>query len=331
MNIKMKTIAGLLCALNILITAGLKVTYSQNLLPNPGFEIYDTCPNQLSNEILKWQNIEVTPDAYNSCAPLNICSVPNNYLGHQYSHSGCGYVGMECFDSNYPNAREFLQAKLDSTLIIGTKYYISFYINLSDGYPQYWAGTNKFGCKLSVNSFSPGVSDSSPAVDNTANFYSDSIVTDTIGWVRISGSFVADSAYNYITFGCFFDDQSVQHIVLHGPRIFTYYYLDDVCLSPDSATCISVSQPCYIPNGIEEYKGNKNHVYPNPFNDELKITMDNYREYNLALFNVYVARVLQMDFIQHANINTAMLAQGLYFYKITGRDGKEISGKILKE
>jgi hypothetical protein len=323
--------------INIIFIAGafiyvqLHICLGQNLIPNPGFEIYDTCPNQLKKAALQWLNVEYTPDYFNSCAPLNITSVPNNYFGHQNAHSGCGFEGIISYDSDYPNSREFLEAKLDSTLIVGVNYHVSFNLSLNDGYPQYWAGTNKFGCKLSVNSFSPGVSDSSPAVDNTANFYSDSIVTDTIGWVRISGSFVADSAYNYITFGCFFDDQSVQHIVLHGPRIFTYYYLDDVCLSPDSATCISVSQPCYIPNGIEEYKGNKNYVYPNPFNDELKITMDNYHVYTLALFNVYGARVLQMDFTHTANVNTAMLSQGLYFYKITDTDGKVYSGKILKE
>jgi hypothetical protein len=331
MAITMKKIITIILISAASICSQIHITLSQNLIPNPGFEVYDTCPYQFKMVASEWLNIEYHPDYFNSCAPLNIYSVPNNMFGHQYANSGCGCEGLGCYDWHAPNLREFLQTKLDTTLQPGTKYYISFYLSLGDGYPQYWAGTNKFGCKLSVNSFSPGVSDSSPAVDNSANFYSDSIVTDTIGWAKISGSFIADSAYNYIAFGCFFDSLNVQHIILQGTHIFTYYYLDDVCLSPDSATCISVSQPCYVPNGIEEYEDNKNHVFPNPFNDELKITMDNYHVYTLVLFNVYGARVLQMDFTHTANVNTAMLSQGLYFYKITDTDGKVISGKILKE
>jgi len=305
-------------------------SFSQNYIPNAGFEIYDTCPNQLLKTAQLWQNIEYHADYFNSCAPFNISSVPNNYFGQQPAHSGCGYNGLYSYDWSGPSFREAIQTKLDTALVSGIRYFVSFYLSLSDANPNWRTGTNKFGCKLSVNSFGSGMTDGSPAIDNTANFYSDSIVTDTAGWVYICGSFIADSAYNYIAFGCFFDSAHVQHSDT-GIHLITYYYIDDVCLSPDSLTCISISQSCYTPNGVEEHDKKNSLVFPNPFNNELKVSMSHQNDYSIQLFNIFGARVFTHGFSLSAEINTAKLTPGLYFYKITDRAGKEWSGKVLKE
>jgi len=326
----MKPLPKLISAGSFLLLIQWHAVFSQNLIPNPGFEVYDTCPNQLLKTALFWKNIEGHADYYNSCAPLNITSVPNNYFGHQLAHSGCGYEGLFCFDYHTENYREILQARLDSTLLIGSKYYLSFNLNLGDATNRSWTGTNKFGCKLSVNSFGNGLTDGSPAIDNTANFFTDSIVTDTVTWVYISGSFIADSTYNYIAFGCFFDSAHVQYSDT-GSHLITYYYIDDVCLSSDSTTCISVSQNCYTPNGIDEQEEKHNLVYPNPFNDELKISMGSQQLYTLQLYNVFGAKVLIQTFTLSASINTAMLAPGIYCYKIINSGGEMWSGKLLKE
>ena len=307
------------------------ICQAQNLIANPGFEVYDSCPHQFFFAPTYWQMIEGTPDYFNACDPGGYYSVPHNYFGDRYAHSGCGYEGIGCYDSNGSNIREFLQGKLDSTLVVGVKYFISFNMCLNNTYPYFWSGINKFGCKLSTNSFGMAVNDSSPSIDNTATFYTDSIVIDSANWVQINGSFVADSAYNFITFGCFFDDQHVQYTILHGPRIFTYYYFDDVCLSSDSNTCISVSYPCYTPNGVGEQSTEQgNMVFPNPFKDEINIKVNDYNSYIFTLYDVSGKKVILQQFNIATTINTAMLGKGLYFYEIKRGNKRVKTGKILK-
>lgn len=62
------------------------------------------------------------------------------------------------------------------------------------------------------------------------------IVTDSLNWVRIFGSFTADSAYEFIVIGNFFDDVNTDTLIMNGDSIcyFSYYFLDDVCISTDS-------------------------------------------------------------------------------------------------
>jgi len=330
----MKHLSKLIYGSSFLLLIQWHAVFSQNLIQNPGFEVMDSCPDLFAVEFAHgWERVENTPDSYNSCAPLNVYSVPDNYFGFQYSHSGCAYAGLITYDSAFPYYREYLQTKLDSTLTIGVKYFVSFYLNLGSISGQI-SGSNKFGCKLSTVPYST-ITDSSPATDNTAMFYSDSIIVDTLNWTKISGSFIADSAYNYIAFGNYFDSIYTQYsIVFSTSFIRSYYYIDDICLSSDSMTCIGVTDTCHSipsPSGIQDLSIKFMICYPSPFNDELKINMRNQQEYTLQLYNAFGAKVLVQSFSLSANINTAMLAPGMYFYKITDRAGKVWSGKVLKE
>src|SRR6188768_1056384 len=105
----------LLVLSKIALVVFINVNYcsGQNLVPNPSFEIYDTCPSTLSaiNLATSWSSFTQSPDYFNGCSP-NI-NVPNNPLGYQPASEGQAYAGaLMCGPIVALNAREFFGAQL---------------------------------------------------------------------------------------------------------------------------------------------------------------------------------------------------------------------------
>jgi hypothetical protein len=312
------------------------ICFSQNLLPNPSFELYNSCPSNLSqiNYCVGWTGVGKSPDYFNSCATTsNVINVPINNFGYQPAHSGCGYAGIFTFSDVpfTPAWREFIQAPLSSTLIAGDKYYFSFNVSLCSA----WTGTNKIGFRLSTMPYTPLQNDSSPAIDNFATFYTDSIITDTLNWTTISGSIIADSAYSYITFGNFFDAAHVQHIFLLGPDTNSYYFIDDVCFSPDSMTCVSVIDSCRASavNAVSEYDRKINQpVFPNPFKESFNVNLNENEEYEFCMYQINSKLFLRKRFKGTLSLRTAVYPTGVYFYEIKNSKGLLLkTGKIIRD
>jgi hypothetical protein len=206
-----------------------------NLVPNPSFEDTVYCPfgtNQI-DACANWLNFGNSPDYFNACNPFGM-SVPNSVFGFQYAHSGNAMAGIGTYrkklSPNGPNYREFIGNALTLPCQIGTKYYLSFYTN--------WSGnllmaSNNIGLKLSTVPFD---SCCKPPLNNFAIIRTDSVLADTLNWVRIQGSFIADSAYQYVMIGNFYVD-SLTDTLTFAPFGFydaAYYYVDDVCITTDS-------------------------------------------------------------------------------------------------
>jgi hypothetical protein len=321
----------------IFILLLMDITYysnGQNLIPNPGFELHDTCPTGLSEfeRVYFWEKVENTPDYYHSCEPYHISGIPYNYFGFQPAHSGCSYVGFVTYNSNDLAYREFIQVQLFSNLIIGTKYFVSFNINLCNGYVAS-AGTNKIGFKLSTQPYTIAT-DGNPGIDNKSIYYLDSIITDTLNWVTIKTNFIADSAYKVISFGNFFDSISTNYTILYGNgKIFGYYYLDDVCLSTDSLTCVNVTDTCHpaSPLGVANLKANDLVVYPNPFSDYLNAENKNNNEELEIVLRDLDGRVLWREqFTGKWKRDLSYLANGMYFYEVRKQKKLVKAGKMVK-
>ncbi|HTA27790.1 MAG TPA: hypothetical protein VK809_08375, partial [Bacteroidia bacterium] len=108
-----------------------------NLVQNPSFEIYDTCP-KLQDEIsyaVGWNHFDGTPDYFNACCPFTTSSfcVPYNWGGYQQAASGVAYSAFGAYSLNYHSntIREFSGGILSAPLSIGTKYFVSFKVSLS--------------------------------------------------------------------------------------------------------------------------------------------------------------------------------------------------------
>lgn len=310
---------------------------AQNLVPNPSFEINDSCPNNFSQLHFanNWFSASIgTPDYFNSCfidttLTWNGMDVPQNIYGYQNASSGNAYSGIIIFSLGYPNYREYIECKLNTSLNIGTKYYVAFNISLADSSNQ---ASSDLGMMLTVDSVNLNSSNNfsaTPQINNPQNNF----LTDKSNWTRISGSFIADSAYQYILIGNFKNDQNVDTISIAGGGFInyyfdTYYYIDDVCVSLDSLTCDLNPEGIY---NLKETKANIN-LYPNPANNQL--TVESAKAINTIEITDAVGRVQSFKFkVQRPStqIDINALASGIYFIKVYFGDGSMEVKKFVKE
>ncbi len=126
--------------------------YAQvNLVPNPSFEVHDSCPDDIGeiNYLNNWKIYRESPDFFSPCSTVWYASIPNNYEGYQQPHSGNSYIGLCVYETNFLT-REIAGIQLISPLNIGQKYYLKFSANLALEYSSINmnSSTNKLGLKF---------------------------------------------------------------------------------------------------------------------------------------------------------------------------------------
>lgn len=222
----------------VLILFSGKILFAQfNLVPNPGFDVYDTCPNnyaQIRYAIpwfqpnAPWLSYHTgSTDYFNQCSSIWNVSVPSNIGGFQNAHSGNAYAGFACYiwptDTQW---KEYLEVKLNSVLDSNIKYCISFYVSLSNNEGN--APTSAIGAYFSNDSalyYSPGyyTFNVNPQIVNPY----DSIISDTAGWTVIKGILNPVGGEQYITIGNFWDPP-YNYMCIGSPCEMAFYYIDDV-------------------------------------------------------------------------------------------------------
>lgn len=303
-----------------------------NLVPNPSFENIIQCSTTNANIIdcANWLNFGNTPDYFNACAPIGI-NVPNCFTGYQYPHSGIGMAGILTWlnatndpDPNVANYREYIAAKLTSTLSIGQKYYMSFYVNYS-GYLNNWIqiGSNKTGLRFSTV---PSTTSNPAPTNNFAHLKTNIIYMDTVNWLKISGSFVADSAYQYVVIGNFNNFNNTDTMSFPGPffgSAGSYYYIDDVCVSTDSSFASSWT-------GINENSNSiKLKIFPNPTADFIFLKQKTSSKISeVKLLNKFGQITIAKSNFNDDKIDLTNIADGIYFIQIIS-DGKTYFDKII--
>ncbi len=111
-----------------------------NLVPNADFESYIQCPvsmGGITGVITSWTQPTVgTSDYFHPCGTCinGYCSTPTNYLGTQAPNSGLAYAGFFAYSplAPFPDYREYLEVPLNSALVPGQTYQISFFVSLGD-------------------------------------------------------------------------------------------------------------------------------------------------------------------------------------------------------
>jgi hypothetical protein len=258
-------------------------TYSQtNLVPNPSFEDTVGCPSAAGeiNKATGWATLCLSPDYYNACNQnIYDMGVPYNWAGYQNAASGNAYVGFATYSNSSLDAREFPACNLTTPLTIGTKYYISFKISLAlTTMIQANYATDKIGAMFTMGAYT-----CNSLITNNPQVFTDSIITDSLNWTRISGSFIADSAYTYLVVGNFFDDANTDTLKFFNDfSDNAYYFLDDVCVSTDSTYTSN-----YNYTGIQENSPfNSIICYPNPIVENLQIQNSSNQVMDVDIYNV---------------------------------------------
>lgn len=287
---------------------------SQNLVPNPSFEIYDTCPDwfQQISRATGWKALVLTPDFLHKCSNFNQTSIPYNFFGVQetVNINDNGYSGIGIVFPPTVGGQEVIGIKLLETLAIGTQYFFSFDYSCAFR-PGYSNGciSNKLGMKLLTEEPVDTFGLANQLINNEAILYSDSILSDSVNWLKFDGSFIADSAYKFLAIGNFFSIDSIQRICYGASAFSTYYYIDNICLSLAKNDCNSIKDSiCY-----EDL-----YIFPNPCTDELEIhNKCNCEKGGDVLIYNTIGQIVYKETIEFINnpIDLNFLARGVYFLK----------------
>jgi hypothetical protein len=239
----------------------------QNLVPNPSFEDTLRCPINYS-DILEacehWMVFKESPDYIHTCNPQLAEGLTNG----KQAHTGNAYSCFLTFGITTPNfLREQIGVELSQPLTIGQKYFVTYYTSV---------GYTPIQCNIATNNVGV-LFTSHPYYDlwlerpnqNYSHVNTTEIITEIDGWVRVSGSFVADSAYTHMIMGNFYDDAYTDTLNLPFTvaQQRAYYCVDDICVSTDS---LYAHNWVGLPSSLKPETSLR--VFPNPAGDFVKWT-----------------------------------------------------------
>lgn len=258
------------------------ITYSQNLVPNPGFESYSTCPGSYHQspshfQLPGWTSPTTgTPDHFHVCSEGD-ADVPYNWAGVADAIEGNGYAGLFLWMSE-KNYREYMQCQLSEPLVKDSVYQIQFSYKLSS-YSKF--SIDRIGIFLSDSVFV--VRNDRPLnVKPTLSVVRDSALTKETGlWEKATWWYKASGGEKVITIGNFWsdDDTRTYHIrfrPVSEPMLASasYYYLDDVQVV--SRDFLRKRQQQVVPEfDLDQTKLNTNYVLKN-----IQFAYDSYRLLN---------------------------------------------------
>lgn len=321
----------------VLAFATLPCTIAQNLVPNPGFEETDSCWQILGlGEIQDWYSAYLTPDHLQSCLPYGaVNGLPMNMFTFQEPYEGNSCVGLFTYtpyDAGVEQ-REWIMVPLQEPLVPGQTYYCSFRANAGFGgnllHPTIWLASNHVGLLFTTYDRHWQWGDAYPAPINYAHIEYPQVLTDTVGWTLVSGSFVADSAYSYVMLGNFFSNALTDTLRYADPADVEEWYdnsytlIDAVCVSPSP-------EGCELSHGIEGPAGTEPFVYPNPATDVLLIgnaAGGDAEVLDMLGRRVWGGRVNAAGY----TLGVAHWARGAYVLQVKGIGGRQVVKFVLTE
>ena len=309
--------------LYILIVIAGKLFAQTNFVPNYSFEDTIHCPytTEQINYSANWRGLYPgTPDYYNACSTTmhvpNYCPLLSCY---QNARTGNAFVAIITFQKLGLNIREYIQAKLSTSLSSGKKYVVSFYVNRAD-FAEY--SCNSMGAYISVDPID-SISGLNPYIPQITNNEANNPLADSLNWTLISDIFTANGGEKYITIGNFKNDansDTVYHGIFSGGTT-AYYFIDDVSVIPyDSTTSNLIIPNIFSPNN-------------DGINDEFKITGKNIASINCKIYNrwgILVAEITKTNEVWDGRTTSGLqAADGVYFYVLNaiGEDNKEYCQK----
>ena len=223
---------------------GAPTTQAQNLVPNPSFEEYTSCPSYHSqiDSAFGWQSIGISPDYFNSCADDTV-GVPFNCMGYQQAFEGEGYAGL----GFYPlYGKEYMQAELTQPLEIGALTCLAMRVSPGGFGIPFWTtpalAADHIGMRLSTAPLEH-FSFYGEFEFNDAALFMPGVLSDTSSWTLLNVEVIADSAYQYVQIGNFFTDGVCTSVVL-DPALdwkVAYAFVDAVYVSQQPGGCASVT------------------------------------------------------------------------------------------
>lgn len=278
--------------------------YGQNLINNPGFEIYTDCPSvNTFNNAQGWYSLNPTPDYY-ACS----YGIPTNFVGYQFPHSGNAHIGFAEVES--------FGSRLVQPLVPNESYQVEAYVSLGNAV---MTPCNEIMIYFSADSICEETDLSS--LPHTNLISGSGLLSDTSGWIKISGSYTAQGCEQFIALQI-------------NPLDRTYYYLDDIsltALSPggyasfDCKGFLTVSAPnIFTPNndGI-------NDRFELIGMNQVSLANSDFTPFESVITNRWghvVARFKNQNVSWDGTSNGKPVEEGVYFYKVQAM--RSVCGEI---
>lgn len=186
-------------------------------------------------------------------------TIPNSSYAHQWPHSGKSVIISGFYSYNINNNRGYPRNRLKTTLKAGYTYCATMYVNLSD---QSTYGIDALGMYFgdstldTIKKCNDPITYLAPQVENPIN----TVLTDTMNWIRVTGTFVANGTEKYMLIGNFKSNTNTNSIVTNTtnlPTVFAEYLIDDVSV-------IEVDLPAYAGPDIAFIPGDSAYIGREP-------------------------------------------------------------------
>lgn len=204
-----------------------------NYVNNPSFEDVLPTSSLTPYDVVKfWGPIDTNYNA-SYLFSKQLGTVPNA-LGYQYPKSGNNFIGCEfyCAQSTCPNlTRWYPRNRLKEFLKPGKSYCAKYYIvNTNnnvvgiDAFGMYFANSTLdtiTHCSIPLTYLNPQIENQS------------GIITDTMNWIPITGTFVANGMEKYMLIGNFRSNAATSTLIINPtflPSLGTDILIDDVSL-----------------------------------------------------------------------------------------------------
>jgi gliding motility-associated-like protein len=245
-----------MCEKVVKITIVLLVTaqggWCQNLVNNSSFErgVGSLCNHMVwatdyGHYVFDWECPTAgTSDIFDEDIPNQQCwaAMPGkpggvyNRIGSQLPRTSSRFAGIYVYrkDNGY---REYLHAELKTKLVQGKTYCAEMYVSLAD---RVQIATNNLGMAFTTKRIRYYT------LPNNGDFFfthlkvvpqvlETNVIQDSVSWVKINNSFLADSAYSHLTIGNFFSNENTQTVAQPGRSSFWnnigYYFVEDVSVT----------------------------------------------------------------------------------------------------
>lgn len=209
-----------------------------NYVSNGGFEEISTPPGYSPKFWSGTDTLKPFGQLLSTGYPYGVplCSYTYQWPRHGINHLICLQYCTTCPN----NKRVYSRNRLKQVLQAGEVYCVTMYINLSN---QSTHGIDAIGAYFSdisidtITKCNLPITYLSPQIQNPVN----NIIVDTLNWVPITGTFVANGTEKYMLIGNFRSDASTNKTLVNTtnlPGNFGDYLFDDV-------SCININLPAY--------------------------------------------------------------------------------------
>lgn len=221
-----------------------------NYVTNGGFEQKSTCNFNIYElktaygwNSLDSANIACGADYLHVCTVNPQLSIPSGFYSYQFPRNGNAFIMSQWYCTSpsctSPNFRSYPRNRLKTTLQVGKTYCAKMNINLINTCRYGIDAIGMYFSNSSIDTISKcalQLTFINPQVQNTIG----NVITDTLNWITVTGTFVANGTEKFLVIGNFKNDINVNTMITN-PSItpeWSAYNIDDV-------SCIDIDLPAY--------------------------------------------------------------------------------------